>query len=81
MLIGIPIYEGFDLLDLAGPWEMFSWAGYTVEVAAETPGLIASNSGPKVAGLQVEATTSFAKAGQWDALWTPGGAPSTRSTR
>ncbi|HEY2709830.1 MAG TPA: DJ-1/PfpI family protein [Caulobacteraceae bacterium] len=74
MLIGIPIYEEFDLLDLAGPWEMFKWAGYTIEVVAETPGLIASNGGPGAA-LSVEATTSFAQAGKWDALWTPGGSP------
>ena len=70
MRIGIPIYEGFDLLDLAGPWEMFSWAGYTIEVVAETPGLIACRG-----GLSVEARVSFADAGKWDALWTPGGDP------
>ncbi|MGY2049071.1 hypothetical protein [Methylobacterium sp. JK268] len=25
MLIGIPVYEGVDLLDVTGPLEMFGW--------------------------------------------------------
>jgi len=27
MKIGIPIYEGVNLLDVTGPLEMFFWAG------------------------------------------------------
>ena len=26
MIIGIPVYEGVDLLDVMGPYEMFKWA-------------------------------------------------------
>ena len=25
MIIGIPVYQGVNLLDVAGPYEMFSW--------------------------------------------------------
>lgn len=25
MKLGIPVYEGVNLLDVAGPWEMFRW--------------------------------------------------------
>lgn len=25
MIIGIPVYEKVDLLDVAGPYEMFGW--------------------------------------------------------
>ena len=27
MKLGIPVYQGVDLLDVAGPLEMFFWAG------------------------------------------------------
>ena len=27
MKLGIPVYEGVNLLDVAGPLEMFYWAG------------------------------------------------------
>jgi putative intracellular protease/amidase len=27
MRLGIPVYEGVNLLDVAGPLEMFYWAG------------------------------------------------------
>jgi hypothetical protein len=33
MLIGIPIYGGVDLLDVTGPYEMFSWADLGVQRA------------------------------------------------
>ncbi|HTU13293.1 MAG TPA: DJ-1/PfpI family protein [Allosphingosinicella sp.] len=67
----IPLYQGFDLLDLCGPSEMFSWAGYTVDLVAEVPGKVAANNGfvfevPN--GLPAQATP-------YDALWVPGGDP------
>ena len=70
MIIGIPVYEGVDALDVVGPFEMFHWAGYDVRLVAETPGLIATFTGPV---LQV--TCSFADAEDFDVLWTPGGNP------
>jgi len=77
MRIGIPVYEGFDLLDMAGPWEMFKWAGYAIELVAAKPGLIGCNAGSQAngVGLQIEVKTAFSAAGKWDALWTPGGSP------
>ena len=67
----IPVYQKFDLLDVCGPSEMFSWAGYTVDLVAEVPGKVAANNGfvfdvPN--GLPAQATP-------YDALWIPGGAP------
>lgn len=71
MRILIPVYQGFDLLDVCGPSEMFSWAGYTVELVAEVPGQVTANNGfvfqvPN--GLPAQGTPA-------DALWVPGGAP------
>ena len=71
MRVLIPVYQGFDLLDLCGPSEMFSWAGYTVDLVAEVPGQVTANNGfvfqvPN--GLPAQASPA-------DALWVPGGAP------
>ena len=71
MRILIPVYQGFDLLDVCGPSEMFSWAGYTVDLVAEVPGQVTANNGfvfqvPN--GLPAQGTAA-------DALWVPGGAP------
>jgi putative intracellular protease/amidase len=38
MLIGIPVYDQVDMLDVAGPHELFSWANYDVELVAEHRG-------------------------------------------
>jgi transcriptional regulator GlxA family with amidase domain len=70
MIIGIPVYDGVDALDVVGPFEMFHWAGYDVRLVAEKPGAIATFTGPV---FQVKA--SFAQAGAFDVLWTPGGNP------
>jgi putative intracellular protease/amidase len=45
MIIGIPAYEGVDLLDMTGPYEMFHWAGFDIDVLAASPGLKTSGSG------------------------------------
>jgi transcriptional regulator GlxA family with amidase domain len=70
MLIGIPVYPNVDLLDVAGPFEMLSWAGFDLVLAAETRGLVACRG-----GLTIQADTSFADAPKFDVLWTPGGDP------
>jgi transcriptional regulator GlxA family with amidase domain len=67
MIIGIPVYEGVDVLDVTGPFEMFTWAGYDIEIVAEKKGRVVCNG-----GLVIEAQ-AFAKASDWDVLWTPGG--------
>lgn len=68
MLIGIPVYPGVDLLDVAGPLEMLSWAGFELVLAAEEKGLVTCRG-----GLAIEAGVSFADAPKFDILWTPGG--------
>jgi transcriptional regulator GlxA family with amidase domain len=77
MLIGIPVYEGFDLLDVTGPWEMFHWAkqdkraaDLCVQLVAEVPGAVACNG-----GLTINVKAGLADAPQFDVIWTPGGAP------
>ena len=44
MLIGMPVYEGVDLLDVTGPYEMFGWADLEVRLFAEAPGRICRNA-------------------------------------
>jgi cyclohexyl-isocyanide hydratase len=71
MRILVPLYQGFDLLDLCGPAEMFGWAGYTVDLVAEVPGQVVANNGFVLQvpnGLPAQGTPC-------DALWVPGGAP------
>jgi cyclohexyl-isocyanide hydratase len=71
MRILIPLYHHFDLLDVCGPSEMFSWAEYTVDLVAEVPGQVTALNGFALSvpnGLP-------AQAGPYDALWIPGGSP------
>jgi cyclohexyl-isocyanide hydratase len=77
MLIGIPVYPGFNLLDVAGPSEMFQWAaqeraaqGLEVRLVAQQPGLVPTNF-----GVELNVTHGFADAPQFDVIWTPGGGP------
>ena len=37
MIIGIPTYEGAGLLDMTGPYEMFHWAGFEIDLLAASP--------------------------------------------
>ncbi|MEI6546346.1 MAG: DJ-1/PfpI family protein [Burkholderiales bacterium] len=69
-MIVIPVYQGVDVLDVTGPFEMFRWANLEVQLVAEVPGLITCNG-----GIVLEAATSFANAAQAEVLWTPGGHP------
>jgi cyclohexyl-isocyanide hydratase len=70
MLIGIPIYGGVDLLDVAGPYEMFSWADLDVQLFAQEAGLVTCRC-----GLSIYAATRFENAPAFDVLWVPGGLP------
>lgn len=69
-MIIIPVYNGVDLLDVAGPFEMFHWAGIETHLVAELPGDITCNS-----GLVLRVETGFADAPACEVLWTPGGDP------
>lgn len=63
----IPVYEGFDLLDVCGPSEMFFWAGFQVDLVAEKRGIVTSGNG---FGLQVP--NGLPEPSFYDALWVPG---------
>src|SRR4051812_12878075 len=75
MLIGIAAYEGVDLLDVAGPYEMFGWLSTygvdaEVRVLAESPDEIATRDGFRLLPHAV-----FADTPHLDVLWVPGGDP------
>jgi transcriptional regulator GlxA family with amidase domain len=74
MKLGIPVYEGVNLLDVAGPYEMFSWARESTDLQT----VIVSWDGRPVTtvnGLRFEADASFSDVPALDVLWTPGGDP------
>jgi cyclohexyl-isocyanide hydratase len=74
MRLGIPVYEKVDLLDVAGPAEMFYWAGQSQPL--ET--VILSQDGCSVTalnGIRIGAQAAFADMPVLDVLWVPGGAP------
>ncbi len=67
----MPIYTGCDLLDVAGPYEFFRWAGYSMLMVAEKPGLITLNG-----GVQIQVNAGFEQAGSSNTFfWVPGGSP------
>ena len=74
MKLGIPVYEGVNLLDVAGPLEMFYWAGQDNDLKC----VLVSADGRHVTslnGVRFEAQCSFAQEPRLDILWVPGGAP------
>jgi transcriptional regulator GlxA family with amidase domain len=70
MRIGIPVYDAVDMLDVAGPYELFIWAGFDIELVAESAGPLTFRS-----GFGFNVTKSFKEAGAYDVLWVPGGDP------
>jgi transcriptional regulator GlxA family with amidase domain len=68
--IVMPVYASVDMLDVAGPYEMFTWAGFSVDLVAEEACTLKFR-----AGFAFEVATDFAHAGSYDALWVPGGDP------
>ncbi len=73
MIIGIPVYNDVDLLDVTAPHEVFKWMGPSTDVRliAETPGKITSRD-----GFAFIAPNSFVDTPALDVLWVPGGDPS-----
>lgn len=72
MLVGIPVYEQVDLLDVAGPVEMFRWADMDVMLVAGKRGRIGTRGG---VALQIDHAFTDKDVPQFDVLWTPGGDP------
>jgi transcriptional regulator GlxA family with amidase domain len=74
MKLGLPVYQGVNLLDVAGPLEMFYWAGRDQDL--ET--ILVSQDGNAVTsinGVRFDAQASFAQTPALDIVWVPGGAP------
>jgi putative intracellular protease/amidase len=79
MKLGIPIYDGVNLLDVSGPLEMFYWAGRsndleTLLVSADGKGVTSLNN------VRFEPHASFAQTPALDILWVPGGNPDALAT-
>lgn len=70
MIIGMPVYDDVDMLDVTGPYEMFRWADIEVELLAQKPGLIRFRN-----GFNFKVTKGLEDAGTYAALWVPGGDP------
>lgn len=73
MIIGIPVYQGVDLLDVTGPHEVFGWIGDDVEVR-----LLAESTATPILTrdkFSFNVTQSLAEEQQLDVVWVPGGAP------
>lgn len=73
MLVGIPVYQGVNLLDVAGPMEIFYWAGQSNDLST----ILISEDGQPVTSIndvKFDVQASFADAPKLDILWVPGGA-------
>jgi len=70
MIIAIPVYDNVDMLDVTGPYEMFLWAGFEVDLLAEKQGTVGFRK-----GFRFEVHRSFDQARKYDAIWVPGGDP------
>lgn len=81
MQLGIPVYEGVNLLDVAGPLEMFYWTGAPEKKGGQGKDLttvLISEDGCSVKalnGVRFEAQASFKDTQTLDVLWVPGGDP------
>ena len=74
MKLGIPVYEGVNLLDVAGPLEMFSW----VDKKKGLETVLLSVDGKPVTslnGVRFDAQASLEATPELDILWVPGGDP------
>lgn len=73
--LGMVVFEGFELLDVFGPLEMFGMINDRVDTVliAEKAGPVASRTGPKTV-----ADVSFADAPKLDIVMVPGGSGTRR---
>ncbi|UVO52952.1 DJ-1/PfpI family protein [Sphingomonas sp. SUN039] len=75
MKLGIPVYQGVNLLDVAGPLEMFYWVE-SAHDPLETV-VVSEDGGPvtTINNITFNAQASFAEVPSLDVLWVPGGDP------
>ncbi len=70
-IIGIPVYDSVDMIDVTAPYEIFTWAGFEVELVAAEKRMHCFRE-----GFRFEVIKSFAEASpSYAALWVPGGDP------
>lgn len=74
MNLGIPVFDGVDLLDVTGPFEMFSWVdknkGLLPVLVSEDGKTVSSGN-----GVRLGVHGSFSNMPALDVLWVPGGTP------
>jgi cyclohexyl-isocyanide hydratase len=82
MLIGIPIYENVDLLDVAAPAEIFDSMRTNAPQLDVEVCLIAEHHGNVLtkAGVTIRPDKCFDEVPHIDVLWVPGGDPSALKT-
>ena len=70
LTLGVVLFEGFELLDVYGPLEMFGLAAehFVIRLISETGGVVASRQGPKCV-----CDDSFQSAPTIDVFLVPGG--------
>jgi putative intracellular protease/amidase len=74
MIIGIPVYQGVDLLDVTGPYEVLSWVenGIDVRLISRKANDVIITRDKKFTFL---APFGFNDVPSLDVLWVPGGDP------
>jgi transcriptional regulator GlxA family with amidase domain len=77
MIIGIPIYNGVDLLDVAAPYEIFNWMKEKAPDLDIEVHLLGENlkNITTLNGLTMRPQKKFRDYPTLDVLWVPGGAP------
>lgn len=81
MIIGIPIYNGVDLLDVAAPYEVFNWMKENAPKLDVEVRLLAEDmkSVTTINGLTMKPQGQFKACNALDVLWVPGGHPDALS--
>src|SRR5204862_7042073 len=68
--VAILLYNGVEIIDIAGPWEVFGWAGFPVHTVAEKLEPLTS-----VFGQKIIPDYTFENSPKADVLLVPGGPP------
>jgi transcriptional regulator GlxA family with amidase domain len=73
MIVGIPVYNDVDLLDVTAPFEILKWMDPKIDIRliAPKPAKITARSG----GFTFDAPYGFDDVPELDVLWVPGGDP------
>lgn len=74
MILGIPVYQGVDLLDVAGPYEMFNWVESSKGLKNHHP-FCRRRSSKDGEWFPFRGAREFRRDPALDVLWVPGGAP------